>query len=1245
MPRFAMLWAEESPEQRWREVDGSLLLADISGFTALSERLARHGRHGAEELTDRLGHCFAELLAVGYAADGSLLKFGGDALLLFFDGDDHPRRAALSAARMRATMADVGRVSTSVGTTRLRMSIGVHSGPLHFFRVGSSHHELIPSGPGVTTIVDMESAADAGEIVVSPSTAAHLERKAVGAPKGSGVLLRTRTFDPHDGWFPPPHTPTVDLATLIPAALREELTFGTAESEHRSVTTAFIHFDGVDGLISSAGPDAAADALQDLVATVQEAADGQGVTFLATDVDRDGGKIILVAGAPRSLGDGDDRMLRTLRHIVDRRPALPVRIGVNRGPVFAGAVGPPYRRTYTVMGDAVNLTARLMAHATAGQILSTAGVLDHAGTEYVTESVAPFTVKGKTDAVRAFAVGARLSRRDDGRADELPFTGREAELCTLVGALDAARGGRGSLVEITGPSGIGKSRLVDALTEQAESTKVVRVYCDLFESQTPYFPFRFLLRGILGVAAGEAEELRDRVAERAPSLLPWLPLLAAVTGIDVPTTAETEALEAEFRRQRTRWAVVELLTAAITEPTILVIDDGQWLDALSAELLTDVASMARDRPWLVVLVDHETPAGYGSAETGVHLPLLPLDDVAASTIVMSVTAGAPLVPHVLDGLVQRAGGNPLFLQELLRSPESRHGGAALPESLEGVVATEIDRLTPDDRRLLRYLSVLGATFETSLVTEMVNCDAGAVRRRLRWFLEPVGPGVLRFRNQCHRQVAYDTLPFGRRRELHARAAALIERSRTDSPGVLSLHFLHAQEYDRCWYHARVAGAEAEARYANVEAAELYERAITASRHLADVEREELAATWESLGDVCDRSGAYDRALLAFRRARHLRTGDVIAVASLSIKEAYSAKSLGRQSGAVRWLRRALRIIDGVTTQEGVSCRAELGLVLAQVRMDAGNYRDAIRWCELTIGDAERSDNQSALAGACTVLDTCLVALGRIEEATHSALAVTILEQLGRVHRLGSVLTFLAGLEYYQGRWDEAVRLWERGTDAYERAGDLVSAAYGTCNIGEVQVLQGLGDDVALDRALRLFVSFRDPVGVAGVLLNQGRLVLREGDLPRAVELFEKAKATTPGAAVEADTWLAECALRAGDTAHALDLLATAGRAEQAGGDTTYLSMIHRLRGCAYVALGRDADARSEFDAALDVSRARGGSYDIALALEAVAVLAMRSGQPIDEAAEIERAELLASLGVISTPPPPLPDGRAVAAAF
>src|SRR6266480_4380098 len=219
-----MSWLQEAPGTIAREVEGTVVFVDISGFTKMSERLARHGKVGAEEVTDVLGSVFARLLVVAYENGGSLVKFGGDALLLFFSEEDHEMRGARAAFGMRRELRSAGRIETTAGLVTLRMSVGVNSGAFQLFLVGGSHQELMVAGPAATETVLMENTAGAGDILLGPSTARALPPGVLGAAKGNGILLRR---EPRDA-VSIPAEPVVrgdvlDLGRCIPVAVRDHL--------------------------------------------------------------------------------------------------------------------------------------------------------------------------------------------------------------------------------------------------------------------------------------------------------------------------------------------------------------------------------------------------------------------------------------------------------------------------------------------------------------------------------------------------------------------------------------------------------------------------------------------------------------------------------------------------------------------------------------------------------------------------------------------------------------------------------------------------------------------------------------------------------------------------------------------------------------------------------------------------------------------------------------------------------------
>ena len=364
VPRLAATWQRDRSGEVGRVLDASLLGLDISGFTALSERLAERGKLGAEELIMLISGCYSGLIEIGKRYGGDVLKFRGDALLLLFDGDRHEERAARAALAMQAFVAESGSGESSVGPVRLGMAAGLVSGPCHFFLVGRSHRELIVCGPAASATLGLEDAAESGEVLVSARTAEALEGL-VAAERDGAFLLRSDAAAAELPLLPEEPDGLGDLSALLPPTLRGPIATGAIEAEHRQVTVAFVKFSGTDQLVEA--PDEAAAALGALADAVSSETHELGITWLESDIDHDGGKLYLVAGAPSSAGDDEDRMLRAVRAIVDAGVGPAIGVGVNRGPVLAGPIGSPSRTTYAVMGDTVNLAARLAARAAQGR--------------------------------------------------------------------------------------------------------------------------------------------------------------------------------------------------------------------------------------------------------------------------------------------------------------------------------------------------------------------------------------------------------------------------------------------------------------------------------------------------------------------------------------------------------------------------------------------------------------------------------------------------------------------------------------------------------------------------------------------------------------------------------------------------------------------------------------------------------------------------------------------------------------
>jgi class 3 adenylate cyclase/tetratricopeptide (TPR) repeat protein len=1246
VPRLVVDWLADEPDRDHRSVPGTCVFADIAGFTNLTERLGTRGKAGAEEMAELLNGAFDELLTAAYDFGANLIKWGGDAVLLLFDGPQHPERAARAAWGMQEAIRRVGKLHTSCGVVRLGISIGVHSGDVDFILAGSRHRELIVTGPAATVTTRMEKVAQRGQIVLSPATAALLPRNCVGVAHGDGWLL---VEAPHVEAVPnrKPKRAGVDLGPALSQHVREHLRGGDVEHEHRWITVGFLEFSGADELLAEHGTQALVDAVTYVVDAVQEAADANDVTVLASDLAENGGKIIITSGAPRSAGDDETRVISTLRRVVRPGGRLTLRAGASTGSVFAGDYGPFYRKTYSVAGDVVNLAARLMSRALPGQVIATPEVLDRSRSAFETTPLPPMTVKGKSKPIDAVVVGDVRRAAEPVSDIRLPLIGRDEELAMLRAAAQRAAAGSGAVVDIVGMPGIGKSRLIEELTIGIEA-RTLWAEGDIYGRVTPYQPMQRLLRRTLELPGDVADDtvtaaLEDLVRGSAPDLLPWLPLIGIAAGLDLRSTPEVDMLDAGVVRTRLEAVTSDLLGRLLCMPIVMVLNDVHFMDEATLGLVHRLAADAAQRPWLLVITRRPNAEPIVAAAPHVTtIELAPLDNEAAGKLLAIATDATPLPPHRMRQLVERAGGNPLFLTQLVGAAVAGADLDELPHSLEGMISAQIDRLPGRQRRWLRAASVLGMSVDPTWLRAIL-ADTDLVEETgagLEEFITMTLDSRLRFVHHLVRLTAYEGLPYRRRTELHARAAAILETAlgeRADQyAALLSLHCLNGEQFAPAWRYALLAGEQAREQYAPTEAAACYRRALSAAKRLPELPDSEVADAYEAVAQVHMDLGEMPEAEQALRDARARAQADPHRLGRLRLKTACQRQHLGRHTDALRWVARGRAALRTTENVEAARLRAELAERGALIRYDQGAYKAAMVWAKRAVREAELAGDRFVAARSAGVSAVLGALAGQAWNEAAVRESLQLYEQIGDQRGKARASNTFGMCAYFAGHWDTAVQFYAEAEHASRQIGRDHDAAAVAANRAEILVQQGRIDEAVpvLAAAIRVLLAANATSFLGFAMTVSGRAALAQGHYADAMSRFGEARALCLemgeiDESLTIDALAAECHLRSGELAEALAFAEhTMGRAREVGDDASAEPLLHRVRGEALITMGRLADGQATLRAGLAAARQRHAANEV----EATLATLLKTGAAADAAERAawrsEWSDLVEKLGII-----------------
>ncbi|MBI3942676.1 MAG: AAA family ATPase [Chloroflexi bacterium] len=953
--------------------------------------------------------------------------------------------------------------------------------------------------------------------------------------------------------------------------------------ERKQVTALFCDIVGSTSMIERMDPELALEMVSHVLALMAES-----VMSYRGMVNRfQGDGMLALFGAPIAHEDDAERAvlagLMIQRRVAELQAWLQehygyqvkVRVGMNTGWAVVGNVGSQTRMEYTAIGDAINLAARMEAVCVPGTVLISENTYRFVAPYFELDFAGKATVKGREAPVDIYTVlGERPRQTGLRRLGEarLPLVGRQAEVSRLQTVAQELLDRRGWLFTISGDAGMGKSRLLAELRHELDSGEVrwIEVQHTSYGGQVSYRTLREIVRQCAGILPQDTtQDARTRleylihqmagthqkvgahptVGTEDVSLI--LATSAWLAGLPVPVE-EISWIELlspqDLTNQVVRTLQRLLMFLAERQPVVLVCDDLQWVDAASLEVLLQVISLVLHHPLLICMTSRPERESDVSpldkvrlatvGENHLHLNLDPLGNAESRELVEALLAQQipAELQEVAEDIVTRAGGNPLFLEELVRTLIAigvlvwREGGwhsgrplaeRTVPDTLQGVLAARVDRLPEETRDVLQRGAVIGRRFSRQLLAEVVMelnlerhlhelVDQNLIHVEIS---EPVPE--YSFTHAMMQQVVYTTLLARHRRSLHLQVGQALQRlNAQDEEQILPLlahHFGQSDDWRQGIHYLIRAGDGARQRFALQDALGFYDRALVLMdkylpiAQIGEEEKRQRFHVWAQQERVWDFLGhrVEQEKNLKQMDALAQDLADVKLQAEVAQRRAWLLQNLGDYSASRQVVDRALTLYRQVDSQTGIrDALRQLGhIAIAVDTVNASSWYEKALEMDRTLGDVR---NEAEDLGS---LGLAYFASGRFGDSEPYLRGALELHR-NRGNRVGEAreLSYLGLLYFQTGNLSKALIHANDALRLRHEIGMLMGQAYSLGSVGEIHMALGRYAD-ALHRyreAEAIFNRIGDQRGVAISRYYAGLSLAALGDLPEAGEQLAQA---------------------------------------------------------------------------------------------------------------------------------------------
>ncbi len=930
---------------------------------------------------------------------------------------------------------------------------------------------------------------------------------------------------------------------------------GSLPSERSEVTIIFIDIRGFTKLADQLDPEKANEIINKIFAPIVGIIDKYGGStnkFL-------GDGLMAIFGTPFSHEDDPERAARASLEIMksieengkikigNRVKNLKARVGINTGLCISGEIGSSKRKEFTVIGDTVNLASRLQANAIPGKILIGEKTFQRIKDNFITSPLRKLKIKGKKDLVSVYTLKnekEKISFLEQKKNMHSPFMGRQKELLVLKEALKKSYKSKGQLIEINGELGIGKSRLILELTGEslAKEFNIFSSNCSSWEESKPYAPLKEIFTKIFGIKfddeLGEIEKkIENKIKKIDSSLLFASSYFSRLLSSKIKSLEEIMEQSKEESNLFVRVMKKLLWSFSYQKPLLVIIEDVQWIDDASTEFLIQCSNELKEYPILLICSFRGSINKKESIIEARKIKLAPLKNSETDKLIKILIKENAIYKLMVNRIITTANGNPLFIEEIIREIEEKRLSVdkekqgnyteifenfQIPDTVQSIARARIDLLPVGLKEILYQASVLGKNIEMNLLQKITNLKVKVLLEAIKKlqkheFVEEVEEGLqpyqyFTFSHSLIQEIAYNSLLFKARRNLHTKIGSVIEEmylSKIDEKvEEIAHHFKNSDDNKKAIFYLNKAGDKAQSLYAFKNAMNYYRDSITVLE-LTELGKEQLTQLSEiynklafSQSVIGARKKAEENLKKALKYCRKTTDKDNESLTLMSMGNLYG--DTGQWDKAIEYYKSSLLISEEINNlRRKASTLKGMGLA----HLFKGDISIGHSYLEESLKICEKINDKNIRSMALNNLGIYYDMIGEWQKAVEFYVkSLIIAKKLNNIYFIYNILSNLGFAYSSLNNHKKAINYFKESIKISDKIGDIYSKGINYLHLGEEHLKE---DNFSKTRyyiiqAEEIFKKLEDKLGLADVYKLKAKLFKKLKEWEDSEIFFKKA---------------------------------------------------------------------------------------------------------------------------------------------